>query len=144
MLNIEKYWDEIFDMGLFFAKEKGKLCSCNGTKCKDCDFYTEEGGMCRKNKLDWLCSEYVEKPTLTEQEWHYCMSAQTGWIARDKNRRVFVYNKKPKKNEANWGINGDFYSVSPNLSFDFIEWEDDEPWAVEDLLKLEVRKDEKE
>ncbi len=30
---------------------------------------------------------------------------------------------------------GKFFS---DLDFEFIEWEDEEPWAVEDLLKLEV------
>ena len=36
----------------------------------------------------------------------------------------------------------DYYYISNNLfgnMFDFIKWEDEEPWSIEDLKKLEVK-----
>ena len=76
MLNIEKYKDELVEMGaidlkimLGFSKD-GKLINCNFAKCGDCkkilmaqsniskeEFYKEA---CRKNMLKWLFSEYKE------------------------------------------------------------------------------------
>ena len=28
-----------------------------------------------------------------------------------------------------------------DIKFDFIKWEDEDPWSIEDLKKLEVKKD---
>ena len=76
MLNIEKFKDELVEMGaidlkimLGFSKD-GKLINCNFAKCGDYkkilmaqsniseeEFYKE---VCRKNMLKWLFSEYKE------------------------------------------------------------------------------------
>ena len=76
MLNIEKFYDELINMGVInpkimigFSKD-GKLLNCRFAKCSDCkeilmaqlniskeEYYKES---CRKNILKWLLSEYKE------------------------------------------------------------------------------------
>lgn len=76
MLNIEKFEDELINMGVInpkimigFSKD-GKLLNCRFAKCSDCkeilmaqlniskeEYYKES---CRKNILKWLFSEYEE------------------------------------------------------------------------------------
>ncbi len=83
--------------------------------------------------------EFVEPPKLTKRERALCEYLPADWwIARDKGRNnLFAYEVKPFKNGAYW-------SCCKNLmyldwcKFDFIKWEDAEPYQVSDLLKLEV------
>lgn len=66
------------------------------------------------------------------------------YIARDKDGCVCVYNEvKPHKNDTDWtndtlslqgGWRGLFESADD--LFKFISWSDDEPYSIEDLLKL--------
>lgn len=44
-------------------------------------------------------------------------------------------------NNEEGGFLGSLSRYFKNVKFDFIKWSDEEPWAVEDLLKLEVRDD---
>ena len=64
-------------------------------------------------------------------------------IARDKDKNLYIYDKKPiKKNEC-WDAlrnMGNFELF--NHLFQFIKWEDEEPRLIEDLLKCEVIEDE--
>ena len=55
------------------------------------------------------------------------------WIARDKDGLIFLYAKKPSKCEYSWG--GCKYILLPlEHLFQFIQWEDDEPYLIEELL----------
>lgn len=61
------------------------------------------------------------------------------YITRDEDNRLFIYKEKPYKNDIHWSsndINDDFldFYMFDNL-FQFIKWEDDEPYLIEDLLK---------
>lgn len=68
------------------------------------------------------------------------------FIARDKNSNLFFYKKHPIKVEENWNdpeFDGDNYVkfiLEPSIDlFDFVEWEDDEPFWIEEILaKFEV------
>lgn len=65
------------------------------------------------------------------------------WIARDEDSRLYVYQDKPEKRENAWMGEPDGYRSLDALShlFVMVKWEDDEPWRIEDLLKLDVKKD---
>ena len=58
------------------------------------------------------------------------------WIAKDENGIVFVYADKPIKNYNKWysGTCTFYKMVFPKL-FQWIKWEDDEPYYIPDLLK---------
>ena len=64
------------------------------------------------------------------------------FIARDENNALYFYKKCPVKDEAYWNdpehdsINCANLNLKPLIElFDFIEWEDDEPFAIEEILK---------
>lgn len=135
MTNFEKYKDEILEMtkkGDSPAKKAGKITECYGTRCVDCDF---TGDNCRVNLFQWLCTEAA--PALTKRERAFCEYAQGGYIARDDSGQLFHTTEQPIKEGYVWGTS-DRYEPIEYADFDFITWEDEEPWAVEDLLKLEV------
>ena len=61
------------------------------------------------------------------------------WIARDGDGSLFVYCDKPSKFPYMWNNkrNTDwaFLNVFAHL-FQSIKWEDEEPYFIEDLLKM--------
>ena len=86
-----------------------------------------------------------EDPTITENEKVILRNllGNYEWIARDGNGVLYVYRYKPKKSEEIWANNPD--DIIGNLRvfnhlFKMVKWEDDEPWRIEDLLNLDVKK----
>lgn len=71
------------------------------------------------------------------------------WMARDKNKKLWAYNKKPVKFSTAWNFYDDFEFVDltglfKDKVFSFIRWEDEEPTNVDELLgNCEVQRDEK-
>lgn len=67
------------------------------------------------------------------------------YIARDSNNELYIYNEKPERRHCDWYSNDDIlFRISTRFfgdMFDFIKWEDEKPWSIEDLKKLEVEKD---
>lgn len=59
------------------------------------------------------------------------------YIARDRDGKLYVYPSRPMKTSITWLSKYDVYKKiwSENL-FEFIKWDDDEPYLIEDLLKL--------
>lgn len=88
-----------------------------------------------------------EEPTITEDEKAILRSLpkEYRFITRDKSGELYIYGDKPKKGyEGVWenGIgNKVFYLMMFNHLFQMVRWEDDEPWKIDDLLKLDVKKD---
>lgn len=80
-------------------------------------------------------------PKLTKRERAFCELVGDGWIARDECGTIIWYDNKPCKRDIEWFAYGEYFNLDifNEIPFMFIEWEDDEPWAVEDLLKLEVK-----
>ena len=106
----------------------------------ECDFFEQECGAAR---VKWLMSPYKPEPVLTEREKHFVEFVQTGYIARDKSGGMWWHEKKPAKDNEEWqsfsytmAMNSKPYKYGKD--FPFITWEDEEPWAVEDLRKLKV------
>ena len=58
-----------------------------------------------------------------------------GWVARDKNGKLYIYQDKPRKlslgdgTQVSWGDGGDWYELKGNILLD-LKWED-EPIEVE-------------
>ena len=95
---------------------------------------------CREKLKKWMNSEYIEKPKLTQKERQFCeLVRTTSWITRNKSGYLYLHNIKPIKSSSVWLTNESIIiDMYFNLDFDFIKWEDEEPWLVENLLKLEV------
>ena len=63
------------------------------------------------------------------------------YIARDKSDVLYVYKYKPNKTIWSWEeTRYDILNVF-NHMFAMVKWEDEDPWLIEDLLKLPVKED---
>ena len=79
-------------------------------------------------------------PKLTEDEKVILrnLPKEYKWIARDESTCIHLFTYKP--NKSTWWWNGAecIKLVFPHL-FQFITWEDEEPYSIEDLLKGEEK-----
>ena len=94
---------------------------------------------------DYTCKELLwerkeEKPKLTEDEKIILrnLPKEYKWIARDLSGMVYIFIERPEKGQAIWYGCGQpmipFYHL-----FQFITWEDEEPYSIEELLKGEEK-----
>ena len=135
MKNWEFYEQELSAYGFSFAMSNNRLCNCRETLCDNCAFCLDRPyscDSCEGNKIRWLYQEYKEPVILTEDEKLLCKLLGRGWIARDKNGDLWWYEFKPKKDLSIWmsvETNSRIGIIFPQCKFDFIKWEDDEPWG---------------
>lgn len=67
------------------------------------------------------------------------------YIARDNDtNKLFLYIDRPSKHFTYWlpELEDSAYELlyrPLDIKFNFIKWEDEEPWSIEDLKKLEVK-----
>lgn len=93
---------------------------------------------------DYTCKELLwerkEKPKLTEDEKVILRSLpkEHKWIARDENGRLYIYASKPLKGITMWASDG-LPMIPFNHLFQFIQWEDEEPYSIEELLEGEEK-----
>lgn len=103
---------------------------CKGLDC----------GECWRELFKYLAEEHIEQPKLTKRERAFCEVVKMGWIARDRDRSLcwFPADAAVQKSGTMW--NAEKYVCISHFKLPFlcIKWEDEKPWAVEDLLKLDV------
>lgn len=151
MKNREKFAKEIFDIACkgsrIAVKHNSDIpCVCGDIECEECLFDVYDD--CEDYIKDWCESEYIEKPkyTITSKEKKFLDLILPEWkyIARDNDcNRLFIYTDKPSKKSTYWlsetkdanTVRCDVFDVK----FDLIKWDDEEPWSIEDLKKLEVK-----
>lgn len=150
MKNREKFSKEILDIACKGNRcgvtKSGELVDCTKINCNECLF---DGYInCNNSLEEWSESEYIEKPTITLKEKTFLNLFLSKWkyIARDADEKLYVFDLIPSKKRNSWCIEGilvcNYCNISENLfgkMFDFIKWEDEEPWSIEDLKKLEVK-----
>ena len=93
---------------------------------------------------DYTCKELLwerkDEPQLNEDEKVILRSLpkEYKWIARDLSGLVYMFIERPEKGQAIWYGCGQpvipFYHL-----FQFIQWEDEEPYSIEKLLKGEEK-----
>ena len=90
---------------------------------------------------DYTCKELLwerKEEKLTEDEKVILRNVPKNykWIARDSSGMVYIFIEKPEKRQAIWYGFGQpmipFYHL-----FQFIQWEDEELYSIEELLKGE-------
>ena len=112
-------------------------CVCDHSRCKT-------GRACMECKLDWLKSEHKEPIKLSDAERVILenIDKEYKWIARDGVEGVlWTFAEKPIKNNK-WWTNVSNYKIGVSLNlfnhlFQFIKWEDEEAYNIEELLKGE-------
>lgn len=102
------------------------LYDCFPRECIDC-------------KTNWLKSEHKEKITLSEAERVILESLdhEYWYIARNKNGTLTIFLGMPRKESEEWNSRGFKFVVLNcfNHLFQFIKWEDEEAYNIEELLK---------
>ena len=106
---------------------------CDNHNCDECDFC--------KNKdeiLKILLSQHKEKQKLTDDEKAILRNIEPKFkfIARDEDGELYVYRKKTTKKGDIWTDhcgNANFRAF--NHLFQFVKWEDEEPWSIKELLE---------
>ena len=154
MKNREKFAKEILDIAckgdIIAVTKDNKVVCCDDINCSKCLFYKTDdyGSYCEEEELmEWSESEYVEpKPTITSREKEFLdlLLPDCKYIARNEDESLYVYKNEPIRCRKYWTPNNFCsYCISRDMygsMFDFIKWEDEEPWSIEDLKKLEVEK----
>lgn len=82
--------------------------------------------------------ERKEKPKLTDDEKAILKNIpkKYKWIARDKSGKLYIFINKPYKIDFLWYAVDSIYDLNVfNHLFQFIKWENEEPYLIEDLLK---------
>ena len=144
--NMEHYRNEILEAleyaNMGFGKVDGEIKNCTVVGCERCDFIKPNDNTCSKERLLWLMAEYKPEITLTAREKHFVECMQTGWLARDIDNDLCYYQSKPHKcNDDYWDDKELFMDMTVEVfdgMFNFIKWEDEEPWSVADLRKLKA------
>ena len=62
------------------------------------------------------------------------------YIVRGKSDNLIAYQNSAEKREDGWVFDSGAIKSLQKLNIDFpmVKWEDDKPWLIEDLKKLEV------
>lgn len=147
MLNAEKWKKEILDIterGYYFAVSKDGqniVRSCDGLRCENCIF--DEGDRCdcgcNYSRMKWFLSEYKQPIKLTKLEYdilkHLSDNTKYLYITRDRCNGLFLYGMEPTKGDGHW--NGKYYAGMSafNKLFQFIQWEDDKPTLIKEVLE---------
>lgn len=140
MTNFEKYKDEILEISrtqaIAINKRRNAPEKCSNSVCSECLLH--EGRSCNQKAIfQWLYSEYQEPaPKLTKAERGFCEIVRHGYIARDKDKRLYLYGCQPSQRSSGWA--GERWIDLDRNFFPFITWESNKDWSIEDLLKLEV------
>ena len=150
MKNKEKFADKIIDLACtgerIAVNNKGEVVSCISVGlCRNCKFGMEKE--CEPAIRKWLEEEFVELPVISKRDRAFLnyLRENNKYISRDKNGNLFVYETKPRKAGTNWIMKGSLVCDSClylnrhlDVGFPMVKWEDEEPWKIEDLKKLEV------
>ena len=148
MLNAEKYRSQILE---FIDKEKTMYFSfkndnanmfnqCCETNCYYCALCSGDSTKepCAITRIKWLLSEYKEPVKLTRLEYEILkyISDNTKYlyITRNSCNGLFLYGMEPSKDNGYW--HGKYYvGMAPfNKLFQFIQWEDEEPTSIKEVL----------
>ena len=147
MTNYEKFKNEIEAVDYDFAATKDQKigCCCQTVNCNDCIFCQNETDYCVPAKIEWLYKEAKEIFPITTTEKNFLdILWGSSYIARDYNGRLYLYSQKPVQLSDGWlidngceGMDGNIFEICPDF-FEFITWESDKCWSVEELRQMPV------
>ena len=148
MKNKEKFAKEIIEIScdscaIAVNKSTGKPEKCAFASCNKC-LFSRDDSLCDSNKKrrEWAESEYVEKPVISKRDRAFLeyLDNDLKYIARDKNSILMAYEHTGEKDENSWMLDSgsikSFFRL--NVQLPMVKWEDEKPWLIEDLKKLEV------
>lgn len=147
MKNKEKYAKEIIEIVcdgrmLGVNKVTGKPTVCGNISCKNCLRYDGRNTCAGEVLREWAESEYIEKPVISKRDRAFFeyLGENMKWMTRDYNGKLWAWETIPEKSVISkvWTCAAGNGLNAFNIDFPMVKWEDDEPWFIEDLKKLEV------
>ena len=123
-------------------------CGNFNSPCEGC--YFKKDGRCSLQNQPPIWWEGVKEPyKITELEKQLLIHFKNQgyiYIARDKGGSLFIYKELPKKQAYFWGgvknLNNCLDVVVFKNVFQFVQWEDEEPTKIDDVLNNYVIVDE--
>lgn len=145
MKNREKYAEELLNVActgnrIAIDKRTMQIRGCAGLLCGNCLF--SNYGNCNTRLAEWAESEYIEKLVISKRDRAFLeyLGKELKYIARGKSDNLIAYQNSAEKRED--GLVFDSGAIKSlqklNIDFPMVKWEDDKPWLIEDLKKLEV------
>lgn len=145
MRNFEKCEKELLEHiekhGQVPAVDKNRnFVVCSEVSCSDCENY-KQGIGCFAVFIKWLYEECKEPkyPKLTRLQYELLKkySERYEWIVRDIDLRAYLTKGKPHKDQNVWKCIGSSWLCLEKIldDFDFVKWEDTEPWNIKELLE---------
>lgn len=143
MKNKEKYAKEIVEIAcggdkIAVTKECECVVRCSNIDCSECLF---ERINCVDKIRKWAESEYIEKPVISKRDRAFLdyIDKKFNYITRIYTGDIRLFVVEPRKCQMTWS-SGYLNSIldSLNINLPMVRWEDDKPWLIEDLKKLEV------
>lgn len=98
---------------------------CRGNICKGCV----------GRFIEWSEQEALPDPTELEEGVLRAIDSEFKYIARDEDGKLYIYSQKPKKIIGKWASNELYNSLRLTGLFDWIRFENAEPWCIDDLVK---------
>ncbi len=144
MKNIEYYKEKILDIvgrgdSVGVDRNTNEPEGCAFLGCENCKLADN----CNNGLRKWCNEQYIEKPMLTKNEKKFLdiINPKYKYVTKNKNNILCLSVGIPIRTESDWiGVNDCAY-ISENYFnglFKFIKWDDEEPWQLDDLKKLEI------
>ena len=99
---------------------------------------TVQSGKCKECYIAWLNQEHQEPIKLSDAERVILENTdeKRKWIARSELGSLQVFTNRPTKSYRMWNDKEGYDFLGPfNHLFQFITWNDSEPYNIEELLK---------
>ena len=145
MKNKEKNSKKIVELacdgeGIAVDKHSGTVDSCLCIPCSNCLFNDNKD--CDKGRREWAELEYVERPVISKRDRAFLdyLGENAKWMTRESGSGISVWLTKPKKDKSISAWTDGMYNCLSEFNIDFpmVKLEDDKPWLIEELKKLEV------
>lgn len=138
MLKIEKIKEKIlnFDNSDSLCCYLAQMVTKKGDKNNCSRKNTTSCRQCLKLSLMDLLEEYKEPVKLSKFEYEYLKIAKKegfNFIARDEDNMLYGFIKQPKKHNSYWHNSDKFIKIFKSM-FNFVKWEDEEPWEIDEIL----------
>lgn len=147
MKNKEKFEKEILELAcdgkrIAIDRQTGEFRSCYETPCRECLFHSSNTEQCKEKVREWAEAEYVELPVISKRDREFLeyLGENAKWMTKESVSGISVWLTKPKKDKSISAWTDGMYNCLSEFNIDFpmVKLEDDEPWLIEDLKKLEV------
>ena len=125
--------DEELAEAIKVPDEMDRVTNCSLQEC-------EQFEDCNVCVAKWLKEEHKEPTKLSDAERVILenVDEKFNYICRDRDGDLYIYVEKPIRRTSNWddGIVANEFCCYGHL-FQFIKWENEQPYSIEELLKGE-------